>query len=218
MPRTIGSTDCLEYFGMLLNFKEQVITNQEKKHNTCTNLIEKIMTRYRKRLTVTVKDVQKLACHLKFICQAILAGRTFMSGLYSLIAPNNKEKVKPGHHRGLNKEIHDDLVMFQRFLHELSPTTHRSIPFLVKREIAAEDIQLFADGAGNPLLGVSCTFNEQWVARKWAETNIFNAKLNPYIAVLEMLVIVMVVEVWVDRLAGHTIMLQSDNTVTCRWL
>ena len=216
--KTIGPTQCLEYLGMLLDFQEQVLTIPEKKRLTCLNLIDKITGKYRDRKTSTVKDIQKLAGHLNFICQAIPAGRTFMSGLYSLLAPSQGEKVRSGHHRRLNKIIHDDLVMFRSFLCEVAPEAHRSIPFLVKRNVMAEDIQLFADASGNKMLGVSCIFNDEWSVGYWRDTDIFQLTDNPNIAVLEMLAIVMAVELWAPRLAGSSIVLRSDSGATCGWL
>ena len=69
---------------MLLDFKNQVLGIPEKKRSTCLQLLQHMILAYEKHQQVTVKKKKKLAGHLNFICQAIPAGKTFMSGLYTL--------------------------------------------------------------------------------------------------------------------------------------
>ena len=72
------------------------------------------------------------------------------------------EHIRPSHHKRINKEIHNDMVMFEEFLHEMVPEWERSIPFLVRREIFSESIQLYADSAGAWDCGFSCVFGNCW--------------------------------------------------------
>ena len=109
--KTIGPTHCLLYLGLLLNFREQVISIPQEKRDVCIELIDIMLQAYRSRKTVVVKTLQSLAGHLNFLCQAVPAGKTFLSSLFALSASKNGEIVRPGHHRRQNKEIHDDLVM-----------------------------------------------------------------------------------------------------------
>ena len=215
--KTIGPTTCLEYLGMLLDFKEQVLGIPEKKRNTCIQLITKCMMAFRERTSVTVKSIQKLAGHLNFVVQAIPAGKTFMSGLYSLLA-SGKKNTKPGHHRRVNREMHDDLQMFRSFLDELSPETHRTIPFMVRRNIDARDIQFLADSSGSHCLGLGCCFGDRWAQGFWSETTLFSNGYVPNIALLELLAITIAFEMWAPEFPACTITLRSDNRNTCDWL
>ena len=96
--KTIGPTDCLEYLGILLD-QVLVIPKKNRIDLKCMDLINLMLTAYHSRKMVQVKQIQKLAGYLNFICQVIPAGKTFMSGLYALVAPVCGEKVKTGHHR-----------------------------------------------------------------------------------------------------------------------
>ena len=215
--KTIGPTACLEYLGMLLDFKNQVLAIPEKKRIKCIELITEIITAYRSRKTVRVKRIQKLAGHLNFICQAVPAGRTFMCGLYSLLAPVHGEKVKTGHHRRINMEMHDDLVMFLNFLDEMHPRFERTIPFLIHRDLQDFQVEFFADASGAPSLGLGCIYGNHWAQGLWSETTLFKEH-TPNIALLELLAITLAFELWAPALARSCITLKSDNQATVFWL
>ena len=85
--KTIGPTPFLVYLGMLLNFLDQVLAIPEKKRTKCLELIDGMIQAYRSHQQVQVKDVQKLAGHLNFVSQVIPAGKPFMAGLYTNLAP-----------------------------------------------------------------------------------------------------------------------------------
>ena len=216
--KTIGPTDCLKYLGMLLDFKHQVLAIPEKKRLKCIELITNMITAYRNRKPVQIKLIQKLAGHLNFICQAIPVGLTFMCGLYSLIAPTHGEKVKTGHHRRLNKDMHDDLEMFLSFLGELQPSFCRTIPFLVRRDLQDDQIMLFADASGSNRLGIGCVYQSEWAQGLWRDTTVFRDNPSPNIAVLELLAITIAFEIWAPQLSGSCITLRSDNQATVYWL
>ena len=114
-------------------------TPNEKK-GKCIELFDELVQGYRSPQTVRIQSIQKLAGHLNFICQAITGGRVFMGSLYRLTALTHSKKVRPGHYRRLNKEIHDDLGMFQKFLTE-KDEFNRTIPFMIRREVDANSIQ-----------------------------------------------------------------------------
>ena len=147
--KTIGPCVILEFLGMLLDFYHQTLGIPDKKREKCLSLVNDLIAAHRSQTSVTVKKIQKVAGHLNFICQAIPAGRTFLTDLYTLVAPQYpRQIVKNSHHKCINKQIHDDMCMFKQFLDDMHPVKQRSIPFLVWRELFNQDIELFADSVG----------------------------------------------------------------------
>ena len=124
--KTIGPCVILEFLGMLLDFFHQTLGITEKKRTKCLHLVCDIITAHCKRTSVTVKKIQKVTGNLNFICQAIPASHTFLSTLYSLMAPQCPGEYVH-HHKRINKEIHDDMVMFEEFLHKMVPEWEHSI-------------------------------------------------------------------------------------------
>ena len=217
--KTIGPDYIIEYLGLLLNFRDQVLGIPEDKRIKYLERVQKLISAHRNREFVTVKDIEKLTGQLNFICQAILAGRTFLSQLYSLCTPATpRKKVKSGHRRHITKEIHDDMVMFQDFLEEMAPQKNRSIPFMQRLEIDNDQMELFADASGHPAKAAACYYNNQWVQGFWSETDLFDLDYHPNIALLELLAICMAGEIWAPQLSAKTITLWSDNQATCAWL
>ena len=85
--KTIGPTFCLLYLGLLVNFRDQVISIPQDKRDACIELIDTMLKACRSRSYILVKTVQSLAGHLNFLCQAVPAGKTFLSSLFALMAP-----------------------------------------------------------------------------------------------------------------------------------
>ena len=159
--KTIGLTQFLIYLGLLLNFLDQVIAIPDDKSIACLELLDDMITAYRSQKTILIQDLQKLACHLNFICQAIPTGSTFLGGIYTLLAQIKKESVCPGHHRRVNKELHNDLVMFRSFFDDSTPDFVRTIPFMIRRGVNADTISFYANSAGAANLGFGCTFGNK---------------------------------------------------------
>ena len=211
--KTIGPCVILEFLGMLLDFYNQTLGIPEQKRQKCLQFVETLISAFRTRQKVTVKTVQKTAGHLNFICQAIPAGRTFLSTLYTLVSPGG-HKPRPTHHRRITKEIHDDMLMFREFLNEMNPIHQRTIPFLVRREVFNSEIQLFADSAGAADKGFGCLFGNQWASGAWTDTDLFRDGFVPNIALLELYAIVVAFEIWAPTLAAKMITLRSDSMAT----
>ena len=127
-------------------------------------------------------------------------------------------KIRAGHHRRLNKEIHDDLQMFQEFLSEYADRSVSTIPFLNKTQIFSNDLGLFADSSGAPNLGFGCFFQGDWRAGKWSDTQLFKDNFRPNIALLEFFAIITALYVWAEQLAGKYVVLRSDNTATVAFI
>ena len=213
--KMIGLCTVLEYLGMLVDFLNQMVGIPKDKHDTCLELVRTLIDAHWTHGSVTVKEIKRMAGHLNFICHAIPAGRTYLSTLYSLMKPMKPGQiVKPGHWKRINKEIHDDMVMFEQFLDEMNSELNHTVPFLRKLDINQDHIQFFADSAGSYDRGFGCVFGNHWMSGFWCNTNIFNYGFCPNIALLELYAIVLAFEVWAPQLSSKTITLQSDNQAT----
>ena len=215
--KTLLPTQLLVYLGLLLDLLRQVLTIPDDKREHCIQLIEDIISAHRARSTVIVKTVQQLAGHLNFICQAIPAGRTFLSGLYAMMSGPPGKIVRPSHHRRVNRATHDDMVMFHSFLTSLG-RDNRSVPFLIRLNRVNATVELFADAAGAMNLAAGCVYKSHWAQGFWSDTRIFSDTYVPNIALLELLAITMAFELWIPHVQGSVITLRSDNQATCCWL
>ena len=211
--KTLGPTQFLEYLGLLLNLLDLTLQIPDDKRISNIEKIDKLITAHRKRENVTVKEIQKVAGSLNFICSAIPAGKVFIADLYKLTRNQDGSKAKNCHHRRISKTVYEDLLVFRTFLVECSQERYRSIPFLIKEKKFNEEIQLFADSTGASNLGFGCVYGSKWAYGKWEDTQIFH-QITPNIALLELYAIVLAAEVWAKELGGQAIVLRSDNSAT----
>ena len=218
VSKTLGPTPVLEYLGLTLNFLLQSLTIPEKKRQKCLDHVSKLLQAHAARRKVTIKQIQQAAGSLNFICQALPAGRVFLSGLYRLTRAEHGRTARAGHHRRLNAETAEDLAMFRQFLDECAGEFEKSVPFLHRLELDSSDLELFADSAGSAHLGLGCTFRNEWCQGFWSETELFHNNYKPNIALLELLAIVLAVETWAAELAGKSIVLRSDNIATVAFI
>ena len=216
--KMIDPTYCLLYLELLVNFRDQVIYIPQDKRDICIKLIEKMLKTYRSCSNILIKTVQSLAGHLNFLCQAVPTGKTFLSSLFMLIAPQHGEIVQPGHHRHLNREIHHNLLMWHGFIDEISPAVHQLVPFLVCKGLVADQIQLFVDSAGTSHLGMGCIYGNHRAQGLWQDMTLFAGGRCPNITLLELLAIVIALEIWAPWLKGSAIKLRFDNQATAGWL
>ena len=158
--KTLGPGPVIEFLGMILNFYRQLLPIQDKKKEKCLFLLNEMIARYHAREKVTVCEVQRLVGHLNFIGQALPVGHPFLVSLYRLTtAPAGSiKKVHARHQRHLNRETVEDMKMFQHFLSTTTHYTEHTVPFLVRRVIFNDTLQLFTDSAGSKSLGFSSLF------------------------------------------------------------
>ena len=218
IEKTLGPTQELTYLGLLVNFPKQVIGIPLDKRHKCLQLIHHMQQVFISRRKTTVKKIQQLAGSLNFLCQALPAGRPFLASLYRLTRFPNGEKRRAGNHRKLPKETYLDLSMFRFFLDAYAHESLHTVPFLRRLEVDQDDIHLYADAAGAPDKGLGCYYNGQWFQGLWQDTTLFHNGHTPNIALLELLAIVIVFDLWAPHLRGRTITLQSDNTATCNFI
>ena len=205
--KTLGPTNVIEYLGLVLNL--QLIMIPENKCNKCLIHIDALLKAATLKKKVMIKQIQKAAGTLNFLCQAFPAGRPFLQSLYKLTRAHRPgQLVKQHHHCSITAEVAADMTMFRSFITECVAECVKTVPFLSRLGIYNMDLQLFADAAGNYATGgLACLFENQWTAASWKQTNIFHYGFRPNIALLEMLAIVMAVEIWGPCLAGKTIIL-----------
>ena len=215
--KTLGPCPIIEFLGMVLNFFQQLLQIPKKKKDCCLELLNEMVGLYHAQQKVTVKQVQHLVGHLNFICQALPAGRLFLVSLYQLTAaPTGSVKpVKAGHQRHLNKNTIDDIKMFKKFLSDTAHYSKHSVPFLARRAIFNDSIQLFADSS---FVAFSCCFQNAWAQGQWADTSIFQQSVNLNIALLELFCHSHGSILVGPQLQGKYIVLHSDSLATVGWL
>ena len=96
--------------------------------------------------------------------------------------------------------------MFEAFL-QMESDQLRTVPFLNKLNIFNSEIELYADSAGSANFGFGCLFQEKWCQGMWHNTPLFNNGYKPNIALLELFVIVIAVDLWALELLGKAITL-----------
>ena len=216
--KTLGPTQQLPYLGLLLNLVEHLLEIPDDKRVKNIARIDHLLTAFQNRKSVTVKDIQKVAGSLNFICSAIPAGKPFLCALHQLTRSCHGKRICSGHHRRISREVYEDLSMFCTFLVECAEKKYHSIPFPIKLNIFNSDIQLFADSNGSAENGFGCWFQNSWSYGLWRNTTIFNQGCIPNITLLELYAIVMAVELWVPRLSSQCITLRSNNSSTCDYI
>ena len=110
---------------------------------------------------MTVKTIQQTATALNFICQALPAGRPFLSSLYCLTRTVHGERRAAGHHRRISHEVCKDIEVLKSFLDNKAEDKVKSVPFLARLKIFNDEISLYADAAGRKNLGMGCTYEVQ---------------------------------------------------------
>ena len=218
ISKSLGPTQVLQYLGLILNFKLQRIEIPEDKRIKCMNLVSKLIEVYERRAKTTVKQIQKVAGSLNFLCQALPAGRPFLCSLYRATRTAKGDKRRGGNHRRLNFETYEDLKMFKTFLKENAHVKVKTVPFLNRLNIDNDKIEMYADAAGAADKGIGCIFGDEWFHGKWSETDLFKNGYRPNIALLELTAITVGFEIWAPRLAGRTVTLRSDNATTVCFL
>ena len=219
--KTLGPAPILEYLGFLLNFTHQIMQITDEKREKCLQMIDELLAkRNTKGQKVTVKELKKVSGSLNFLCHAIPAGKPFLMIMYKLTRGSVPvgTHLQPTHHRRLSAVVCQDVQVFCRFLVRTAEEKYNSIPFPVKLQVEASTLEFYADSEGTKKLGLGCIFRNKWAQGLRRHTSLFNNGFTPNIAILELYAIVLAVELWAEGLAGHTVVLRSDNRATVGWL
>ena len=228
-PLSPEKTQCpfqiIIFLGLTLNFLKQVVQIPLEKINKALDQINSILSSQHinnknMKGKIQVRQVQQLTGLLNFICKAIPCGYPFLRRLYDLQAkalPSQTvhcTKPKPHYKIHLSKGVHQDLLMWKKFLSNPDFKIHREVKFLHLLSESNQGLQIFADAAGNATLGFGCIFPEKgiWVYAYWPLG--FFKQQTPSISLLELYAIVITVEMWAHLLQGKQIHLHCNNEAT----
>ena len=110
------------------------------------------------------------------------------------------------------------MQVFESFLSEGAEDKAKTVSFLARIETFSDSIELYADAAGRPDLGMGHVFGVDWHQGMWSKTDLYNGGFRPNIALLELLAIAAAVETWVPQLSGKRILLRIDNAATVAFI
>ena len=110
LEKTYWGSTLLIFLGFLLDTERQIISVPVDKVEKALYLIQHMLCKKKG----TVKQIQKLAGFLNFLCRCIVPSQAFTRRLYALTSGCGK--LKPYHHINLRQENRLDLLMWQRFL------------------------------------------------------------------------------------------------------
>lgn len=184
--KTIGPTQILEYLGLILNFRDRLICIPEKKCLKCLELINILLKAKFSKTTVTVRQIQKTAGTLNFLCNALPAGLPFLKSLYTLTRRSDSKPVSSSDCRNISAAVAGDLDIFKMFLENDHHYLHQ-IPFSQPQVESSAQHHVFTDAAGHPDVGTGMVSDNEWAQLFWRDTNLFTPNFKPNILILEQL-------------------------------
>ena len=223
--KTQGPFQIITYLGLTLNFLKQVVQIALEKISKALDQIDSILYSHETKNKnmkgkIQVRQLQQLTGLLNFICKAVPCGCPFLRRLYNLQAkvlpPQTVPCTKPKPHYKihLDKGARQDLIMWKKFLSSPDFLIHREVKFLHLISQNNQGLQIFADAAGNAMLGFGYILPEKgiWAYAHWPLG--FFKQQTPNISLLELYAIVIAVEMWAPLIQGKQICLHSDNEAT----
>ena len=160
LEKTEWAQGIVIFLGLLIDAARQVVCIPMDKIVKARELIAEVLQKKK----VTIKTLQKVCGYLNFLCRCVVPGRAFTRRLYYFTSnkqTSSNGKVLQGyHHIRVNKEMREDLVMWQTFI------AHPSIfcrPFLdFSRVLEAESIRFYMDASRNYSLGMGGICEQSW--------------------------------------------------------
>ena len=157
------------------------------------------MWKFKSKRKTTIKDLQRLAGHLKFINPAVVPGRAFTRRMYAKFTGNNildnKGRIlKPRHHVMLDLKFCLDCVMWENFLTDLQSIVW---PFVDMQEsVEANTLNFFTDAAAREGLAYGAIFGDKWLFGQWEKD--FVKKCKHSIAFLELFALCAGIMTWAE--------------------
>ena len=159
--KTEWSTVRIIFLGILLDGQYWILAIPDDKRRKAIQLIQDTLS----KKMVTIKDLQKLAGSLNFLCRAVFVGRTFIRRIYNLMMGNNG-LLKQHHHVRVNSELKEDCRMWLTFLNE--ETNVFCCPFVDLNHFeTSHTLNFYTNSSANESLGYSCVFNDRWIFGQW---------------------------------------------------
>ncbi|XP_021362404.1 uncharacterized protein LOC110456157 [Mizuhopecten yessoensis] len=191
--KTFGPEQVLPFLGITLDTRNMEARLPQDKLVKCKELI----TSFKTRKKVTLKDLQSLIGTLHFATTVVLPGRAFLRRLIDLTMGVNK----PFHLIRLTKAAKADLVMWEEFLQDFNGSQF----FLDEKWLFSDNIKFFTDSSSKGYGGI---FQNQWFYGTWVP-KIRQKGIN--IAILELYPIVLAILAWGEHLQHKCIWFFTDN-------
>ena len=200
MEKTFWGTTKLVFLGLLIDTLNQWVCVPVEKVQKASNLIENIIQKKSKK--VTVNQLQKICGFLNFLGRCVIPGRAFTRRLYVY---TSCDKLKPHHHVRVNSEMREDLRMWLTFLQHPSVYCRLFLDFSTL--LVADEIDMFSDASGKIGMGAIC--GSSWMYQLWPQE--FIKKYKPSIEYLELFGVTAAVLAWISRFKNQRIVLFCDN-------
>ena len=202
LEKTFWSVPVLTFLGLLIDTIRRRICIPVEKVDKAKQMINYVIQKKK----VTLQDLQSLCGFLNFLCKAIVPGRAFTRRLYSYTASKEKS-LKPHHHIWINKEMRDDLQVWQIFLQSHEAYSRPFMDF--SSVIKAKDINFFMDASKSLKLGFGGICGRSWMWQKWSRSWLENE--DPSIEFLELFALTAGALSWMGRFKNSRIILHTDN-------
>ena len=192
------------FLGILFDGKRWVLAVPLDKRRKAIQLIQNTLS----KKTITIKDLQKLAGSLNFLCKAIVPGRTFLRCLYDRMKSKNGELLRHHYHIRVDSQIKADCEMWLTFLQDEQYCVCR--PFIdLDRFQTSETLDFYTDSSANHLLGFGCVYGKWWMFGQWEPG--FIKLHDPSIEYLELAALGIAVITWGNLLRDTRIVIFCDN-------
>ncbi|XP_060076370.1 uncharacterized protein LOC132555998 [Ylistrum balloti] len=199
--KTIGSSTTIEYLGITLDSEEMQARLPPDKVTRILHFLRAMLL----KSSCTKRELQQLLGHLNFAMRVILAGRTFVSYLLTLMTA-----IKEPHHHGrLSRECKKDIRMWIILLQDWN-----GVSFFYDRHFTSNpNFELFTDAAST--IGFGGYFQSQWFASLWPRELVTATGVSaPSMSFLELYPIVVAALIWGKSWSTKRILFHCDNKGT----
>ena len=185
-----GPSTELTFLGITINTIKQMLSLPSE-NLTC--LLE-TLDHWIQRKICTRRELESLIGILQHACTVVQPGRTFLRNAIPLL----RVAKQPHHHICLNKEFRSDLYWWKTF------ASHWNGKSLIIHSQSPETT-VTSDASGS--WGCGAWHKQNWFQLPWDD-----ATVKLYIAVKELLPIVISSAIWGDQWKGHKVQAFCDNT------
>ena len=221
LEKTEWATTRITFLGVLLDGERFCLAIPEDKRVQAFHMVMEMKDRKK----ATVKQLQRLAGLLNFLCKAIHPGRPFIRHMYAKfsktvdlkniggLGPLTRKQerlnfLKHFHHVRLDSEFKHDCEVWGTFLTNQYAVVRPMID-LDANTVHATKLQFFMDASLSEAKGFGCYFAGSWTFGKWEPGFIRHCK--PSIAYVELFALVAGILMWQDKLQNCRIQIFCDN-------